>query len=166
MNLKKYFLLVFILPLVAFNAHKYYLSLTQIEYNSKNKSVEIIINVFIDDLETALNKIHNKEFRLDTKKELKNTDKYFFQYLQNHVKFKIDGKSVSYNYIGKEYDQDIVFFYLEIENISTIKEIEINNTLLIEHFPDQQNLIKSKVNKKHKSVLLTKKKQMALLIYQ
>jgi hypothetical protein len=57
----------------------------------------------------------------------------------------------------------VVFFYLEIKNINSIEEIEINNTLLIKEFPEQQNLIKSKVNKKHKSVLLTNKEQKGIL---
>ncbi len=163
MKIKKLFFLLCIVPFFAFTAHKYYLSLTQIEFNSKNKSIEVIINVFIDDIETALNKIHDKEFELDSKNEPKDSDTYFFEYLKKHVNFKIDGKSVSYNYLGKEYDGDIVFFYLEIKNIETIKNIEINNTILLQHFPEQQNLVKSKVNKKHKSVLLTKKEQIATL---
>ena len=165
MKTKKLLLLLLIVPLFAFTAHKYYLSLTQIEYNSKNKSVEIIINVFIDDLETALNKIHNKRFKLDTKDEPKDSDDYFFKYLQDNVKLKIEGKPVTYSYVGKEYDVDVIFFYLEVKNVNTINEITVNNTLLIEHFPDQQNLIKSKVNKKHKSLMLTKKEQSGIIKY-
>ena len=165
MKSKKFLFLLCILPLFAFNAHKYYLSLTQIEYNTKSKSIEIIINVFIDDLETSLTKAYNQKFELDTKKEIKNTDKYFREYLEQHLLFKIDNKKVQYNYIGKEYDGDVVFFYLEIKDIKDVKEISIHNTILIDEFPDQQNLIKSKVYKKHKSVLLTKKKQNATLSY-
>ena len=165
MKIKKQLFLLLLIPLFAFTAHKYYLSLTQIEYNATNKSVEIIINVFIDDLETALNKIHLKDFQLNTKKELKNVDTYFYQYLKDNINLKIDGKSHTYNYIGKEYDNDVVFFYLEIKNIESVKEIEIENTILIQHFSEQQNLVKSKVNKKHKSVLLTKKQQHGSIHY-
>ena len=59
----------------------------------------------------------------------------------------------------------MVFFYLEIKNVPPLKEIAIDNTILLEHFPDQQNLVKSKVNKKHKSVLLTKRKQIGTIKY-
>jgi len=165
MRAKKLFLLVFLVPLFAFNAHKFYLSLTQIEYNEKNKSLEIIINVFIDDMETTLNKLHSKKFELDTKNEPKDSDAYFLKYLQDNVKLKINGKPVSYNYVGKEYDDDVVFFYLEVKDINSVQEIDINNTLLLEDFPDQQNLVKSKVQKKHKSLLLTKKEQSGIIKY-
>lgn len=165
MTTRKTFLLLFLIPFFAFTAHKYYLSLTQIEFNSESKSVEIIINVFVDDIETALNDIHKKDFQLNTKSKLKGTDTYFYQYLQNHLAFKINDQSVKYDFIGKEYDNDIVYFYLEIKNIESVQNIEVNNTILIKHFPEQQNLIKSKVNKKHKSVLLTKKEQITILKY-
>ncbi len=165
MRIKKQLLLLFIVPFFAFTAHKYYLSLTQIEFNSSKSSIEVITNVFIDDIETALNDIHSKEFELDTKKELKDSDTYFNEYLQKNLAFKIDGKSVAFNYLGKEYDGDVVFFYLEIKDVQSISTIEVENSLLIKHFPAQQNLVKSKVNKKHKSALLTKSNQMGTLSY-
>lgn len=165
MRAKKLFLLVFVIPFFAFTAHKYYLSLTQIEYNAKNKSLEIIINVFVDDIETALNNIYNKKFELDTKGEPKDSDDYFFKYLQNNVRLKVNDKPVSFNYIGKEYDGEIVFFYIEVKGVNSVHKIDVNNTILIEHFPDQQNLVKSKVNKKHKSLMLTKKEQSGIIKY-
>ena len=165
MKTKHSFLLLLLLPLVAFTAHKYYLSLTQITYNSYSKSVEVIINVFVDDIETTLNKLHTKDLRLNTAKEPKDTDVYFQQYLKNHVQFKINDAAVTFNYIGKEYDGDIVFFYLEIQEVEQVATIEIKNTLLVKDFPKQQNLIKSKVNGKHKSVLLSKKNDKGLLKY-
>lgn len=158
-------LLLFIAPFFAFTAHKYYLSLTQIEFNDEKQSIEVITNVFIDDIETTLNKIHSKKFELDTQKELEDSDRYFKEYLENHLSFVVNKKSVDFNYIGKEYDGDSVFFYLEIENIEGITSIEVENTLLLDHFPSQQNLIKSKVNKNYKSVLLTKRKQIGTLTY-
>ena len=68
MKFKKYFLLLLIIPLLSFSVHKYYLSLTQINYKEASKSVQIIINVFMDDIETALNKDHSIDLQLSTKK--------------------------------------------------------------------------------------------------
>jgi len=165
MRIKKQILLLLIIPFFAFTAHKYYISLTQLEFNNTKNSIEVITNVFIDDIETVLNAIHAKSFKLDTKNELKDADKYFNQYLQNNLSFKINGKPVTYQYLGKEYDGDVVFFYLEIKNIQSVSKIEVANSLLVKHFPTQQNLVKSKVNKKHKSALLTKSEQSGTLTY-
>ncbi|WP_343330265.1 DUF6702 family protein [Polaribacter staleyi] len=163
MNTKKTILLLFIIPLLSFSAHKYYLSLTQIEYRSELHTVQITINVFIDDIETALNKDYNIDLQLDTKKELKDNDVYFKKYLNQKLHLKIDDVSKTFNYIGKEYDGDLVYFYLEIEDVTGVNTIEISNKILTTHFPQQQNLIKSKVGKKHKSILLNAKNDKGLL---
>ncbi len=104
MKFKKYFLLLLIIPLLSFSAHKYYLSLTQINYKEASKSVQIIINVFMDDIETALNKDHSIDLQLSTKKELKNNDIYFENYLRNALQFKINNTSRAFHYVGKEYE--------------------------------------------------------------
>ncbi|MCL7763049.1 hypothetical protein MPF19_06430 [Polaribacter sp. Z014] len=163
MNSKKTFLLLFIIPLLSFSAHKYYLSLTQIEYRNEKQVVQITINVFIDDIEDALNKKYNIDLQLDTKKELKDNDVYFIKYLNEKLHLKIDTVSKNFNYIGKEYDGDLVYFYLEIEDVKQVHTIEITNKILTNHFPQQQNLIKSKVGEKHKSILLNAKNDKGLL---
>lgn len=165
MKLKKTLFLLLIIPFFSFSVHKYYLSLTQINYKPEAKALQITINVFMDDIETALNKDNNIDLQLTTKKELKNNDIYFEKYLKENLFFKIDNISKNFNYIGKEYDGDLVFFYLEIENIEKVSTIDITNKILIAHFNTQQNLIKSKVNGKSKSKLLTKDENSVQLKY-
>lgn len=165
MTLKKIAILLLTIPLLSFSAHKYYLSLTQINYKSEAKSIQIIINVFMDDIETALNNDNNINLQLTTKNELKNNDGYFENYLKDNLYFKVDGVTKSFNYVGKEYEDDLVFFYLEIENINEVHTINVTNNILIKHFPKQQNLIKSKVDGKHKSILLTKDENSTTLKY-
>ena len=157
--MKKIFILLFILPLFSFSVHKYYISLTEIEYKEKTQSVQMIMNVFIDDIETAINKDYNVDLQLTTKDEFKKVDELFLNYLQKHFKIKVNNNDVTYNFIGKEYDGDIVYFYLEVENIKTLNSIEIHNDVLVNHFPEQQNLIKTA----HKSLFLDKKNDKGLL---
>ena len=163
--MKKTILLLLVLPLLSFSAHKYYLSLTQIKFSPKEKSVQIIINVFMDDIETALNKDYSINLQLTTEKELKENDVYFKKYLKDKLQLKINTISKEFTYIGKEYDGDLVYFYLEIENIEKVESINITNKILTNHFPDQQNLIKSKVLDENKSKLLTKKEPQTILKY-
>ena len=154
MKLHKNFLILLLIPLMSFSAHKYYLSLTQINFSSKSKSVQIIINVFMDDIETALNKDYDIDLQLTTEKELKGNDVYFEKYLNEKLHFKVNTIDQKFNYIGKEYEGELVYFYLEIENINAVDQITISNKILVKHFPKQENLIKSKVGKVNKSVLL------------
>lgn len=163
MKLKKQALFLFLLPLMAFSTHKYYLSLTEIEYNEKGKSLQIIINVFMDDIELALNKEYNIDLQLTTKEELKDSDKYFDKYLHERLKFKHQKTDLSFKYLGKEYEGDLVYFYLEIDNMSPPESLEVTNKILVKYFADQQNVVKLKVGKKRRSKILNKENDKALL---
>ncbi|SOU87252.1 DUF6702 family protein [Tenacibaculum dicentrarchi] len=162
-NIIKISLLFFILPLLAFSLHKYYISLTEISYQEETKSVQMIMNVFMDDIETAINKDYNVDLQLTSNNELKNVDSLFVNYLTKNFKIKINKKQATYNFIGKEYDGDIVYFYLETEHITSINTIEIENNMLVKYFPEQQNLIKASVKKERKSLFLDKKNNKGLL---
>lgn len=156
MKLKPFLIVLLLLPLFSFTAaHKYYVSLTQVDYNQKSKSLQITMNVFIDDMELALNDIHKKHFNLYTSKELADTDAYFQEYLEKHFRLKVNGNTSKYSYIGHKYEGDVVFFYVEIEKVTAVKSIEVENTVLFEHFQEQKNLVKFKVNGKFDSALLT-----------
>lgn len=163
MKSKKTLLILFLISLLSFSVHKYYLSLTEIVFNKEKQSIEIIINVFIDDIETVLNKNNGIDLRLDTPKELKKNDLYFKTYLQKNLHIKINGEEKKLQYLGKEYEGDLVYFYIEILNTSTLNTIEITNKILVKNFPKQQNLIKIKKGNQHKSVLLTQEKDKSLL---
>lgn len=153
-------LLLFIL---AFSSHKYYISLTQIEYNKDHKSLEVIINVFMDDVELAINNEYDVDMRLTTKEELKDVDEYFQKYLSNNLKFFINNKAVQYNFIGKEYEGDLVYFYLELELKEDPLSLKVINTLLFDYFEQQQNVIKFKNGSKRQSKILSIDTNKALL---
>jgi len=162
-KIKKYLLILLILPLMAFSLHKYYISLCEIEYVEAKQTVQIILGVFIDDLEVTLNKDQDKKLFLATEKEVLNINKVYESYLDKHFKVTVNQELKSYNFIGKEYDDDIVRFYLEIPNIKQLNTIAITNTSLFRDFESQQNIIKIKVNKLNKTFYLDKKNANCLL---
>jgi len=155
--------LLFIIASSFTDVHKYYISLTRIDYIHESKSVQITMNLFLDDFDVALNKTFGKDFNLSSKVELENSNDYIEDYLENHFEIIVDNKIQKINYLGKEYEGDIVYLYIEIENVKTISTVEVKNNILIEFFPDQQNLIKLKINDKFDSLLLTKKNDKGLL---
>jgi len=161
---KKAFLTVLLIPLLlSFTAHKYYLSMTQVEYNEKQQSLQIIINVFMDDIELAVNSEYNVDLQLTTTNELPEADQHFAKYLKETLKFKLQDQEKSFEYLGKEYEGDLVYFYLEIPKVDTPQPIEILNTILIKYFEDQQNVVKVKIGTKKRSKILNKANDKALL---
>ena len=99
--MKKYFFLLLLLPLVAFQTHKYYLSLTKIDFILESKSIQITSRIFIDDIEVALNKKYGKSFKLDTNQEVEDLNSYIKKYISKLLIIKINGEITSFNYIGK-----------------------------------------------------------------
>ena len=138
----------------------------EVEYVPEKASVQIIIGFFIDDIELALKEAYGVNFKLDTPDEQKNSDEYLKKYLNTHLQLKLNGASESYHYIGKEYDLDLVRFYLEITDIESLDVFELENTCLIQQFDDQKNIIKLKVKNFHKTFYLDKKNHNCLLKFQ
>lgn len=131
----------------------------------KKQSVQITSRIFIDDLENLLRERYDKKITLAIKNEMPTTDRVIERYLKEKIKIKINGNSVNLNYIGKEYDTDIVKCYLEIEGIKTIETIEISNQVLFDMFDDQQNIIKTNINKRQKSFNLISQNSSNLLTF-
>ncbi|MHB1107132.1 MAG: DUF6702 family protein [Lutibacter sp.] len=163
MKFKKIIILLLVLPLFAFTMHKYYVSLCEIEYLKEKQSIQITLGVFIEDLEFILDKNSGKSLNLASKTEVANVDDYYKKYLNEHLQIFANGKNQLYKYIGKEYDGDIVRFYLEITDIKELKSIEITNNILINEFPDQKNIVKIKVKDFNKTFYLNKSNDKSLL---
>ena len=126
--------------------HKYYVSIAEAEYNSENKSFEISIKFIGHDLEKALTTSGAPELFLGTEKELKNADEYLMKYINQRFHMVVDGESLSYQFIGKEINNDdFIYCFIQSNEIGLPKKITIKNTLLIEVFNEQANTVYLKV---------------------
>ena len=164
MKVLKFLIIIFIIPLFAFSTlHKYYISVTQIDYVKEKQSVQMISRLFIDDFENALKLNYDENIVLAEKDEALIIDTYIQRYLNEKIKISINNKAVTFIYIGKEYEGDIVRCYFEIENVKHIESFSITNSVLFDLQKDQQNIIKTNINSKNKSVILTSKNPNALL---
>jgi len=154
MNFIKKYIFLLAIPLFAFTMHKYYISMTKIKYVQEERSVQITMRFFIDDLEKTLNNRFKKDFKLANSDELKETDKLLNFYMQQKFDIIINEQTVEYTYIGKEYENDVVFIYLEATDIDNINSIEVKNSMLLETFEEQQNFIKLYMNNQVKTMVL------------
>lgn len=164
MKYQKILLLIFIIPLFAFTTmHKYYISVTQINYIEEKESVQITSRIFIDDFENILRLRYDKSITLAGQDESETINVFIEKYLKEKITIKINNKETNINFIGKEYEGDIMRCYLEIEGVKSIQSIEVSNKILFDLFEDQQNIIKTKINSKQKSVIQTSSNNKTLL---
>lgn len=160
----KLLLLIIILPLISFSAlHKYYVSVTEIEYVNGQNSVQIISRIFIDDFESLLRNRYDERLTLTIENEDELVNYYTEKYLKEKLKITINDQPLEFNFIGKEYEEDIMLSYLEIGGVHDITSIEVTNRILFELFPAQKNIVRFKINSKNKSILLIKENDKGLL---
>jgi len=100
--------------MTSFAWHKFYVSVTQIDFVPNKKRVEITSRIFIDDLEKALEKKFKKKFYLTSTKEIENSEILIQEYLKEKIKISINKKSQNIEYLAREVECDVLIFYTKI----------------------------------------------------
>ena len=144
-------------------AHPFYVSICQVDFNKVNRRLEISVKIFADDLLLALNNMGKSKIFLGEKHENQSTNEYIFEYLKSNLAFKINNEKKDYNFIGKEIEGDVVWTYLEINDIHFLREIEVKCKILTEVFETQSTIIQINSGNKIRNLLLNKEKYVDAL---
>ena len=134
--------------------HPLYVAVTEINHNPQEKTLEISCKTFTDDLELAISKSSNQKVDLFNVNDKAAAEKAIFDYFKKHLVIKADGKAVQAELIGFERESEAVWSYFQVNNVPSLKKIEITNNILFEVSNDQINLMHVTVNGSRKSVNL------------
>ncbi len=147
--------------------HPIHISVTEIQHNEKNKSLEIISRIFIDDLELSIrSSTQNANLDLLHPGDGLTTDKLVSEYLRTHLRVIVDGKAARINYLAHEIDDLTLVCYLEIESVRKLKSIEVTNSVIQETHDDQSNLVHVTYGGPVKSMRLTRNKPSGKLDFE
>lgn len=159
-------LLLLVIPLFAFSVmHKFYVSVTNIQYSEKDNSLQITSRIFIDDLENVLEERYGVEMNLATKKESGEANFYIEKYMRSKLVISADNATKDFVFLGKKYDNDLVICYLEVEDIDLPKHetLAVENDILTDLFDEQQNIVHFRINGEKKSFVLVKENNKGML---
>lgn len=121
--------------------HPLHVSVTEIEMDEKEKRLEIMMRVFVDDLETTLRQ-SLKQPELDILNPKSQTlDHMMEAYLRPRFKILLDGKVQTFKYLGHEQENEAFIFYIEVDKVRKWKTIQVQNDIITEVFDDQSNLV-------------------------
>lgn len=134
--------------------HPFYVSVTEMNLNPADKTLEITCKMFAEDLEEILEKNNRVTLDMSLEKDKTSFDKLIPSYINQHLSVTVDGKRGSLSYIGFEKDKESAYCYFQVENISSLKKIDINNSILHDFISDQINIIHATVNGKRQSARL------------
>lgn len=141
--------------------HKFYVSVMEIR--QKDKTLQITFSVFWDDWSRYLEEKHQLRANLTAQDEDPRAESILKTYLKQVIAVDVNGKPVKLNYIGREYNVDLMYCYLEIDNIDAISKIAIENKFFLDYIDEQQNIVHVILSKNRKSLLLDKDKPKGLL---
>lgn len=140
-----------------FVLHPLHVSVTEIEYDEKDKSLEIMMRVFSDDLELTMRNYYGiPDLDILKPKNGATVDEMMKKYLEENFAITLDNRKQTFNLLGNENEGDAFVFYIEVPKIRKWKSIGIRNTVIMDTHDDQSNLVHVTVGEKIKSLRLTK----------
>ena len=134
--------------------HPFHVSVTEINHNAKDKTLEISCKIFTDDFEDALTKKYKTTVDLVKPKDKSAMDKLVSDYIKKHLFVKTDNKPASLSYIGFEKEDEAVYSYFQVDNVPTVKKIDVTNSILHDFSEQQINIIHCTVGGKRQSTKL------------
>src|SRR3954452_20500068 len=91
--------------------HPFYISMTDINYNDKSKSVEVSVRIFTDDFEKTLRKNCNCKVDLLAAKDKKSMEKLVSNYVLKHLQIRVDGQLRNLEFAGYQQEEESVWSY-------------------------------------------------------
>ena len=131
-----------------------HLATVEINHNASDKTLEITCKTFWDDFESILSKVNGSKVDLVGGKDTVGNNKKIFEYVKSHLQIAIDGKTVQMSLLGYEKEDVVVYSFLQVDNVSSVKKVAIVNTLMHDMFDDQLEIIHMIVNGNRKSTKL------------
>ena len=132
----KLFFQIILLHSVVFS-HQFFLTTTEVRLSDNQKSLEITIQTFTHDVEALLKKADFNLANLGSERENKNIDDFIIDYLSDN--FIIQDHY--WRYLGKKIDGDFTLFFLEIDKFNSRSIVAVFNTIFMDMYQKQQNIM-------------------------
>tara|TARA_B100001939_G_C16912075_1_gene605105 strand:- start:715 stop:1212 length:498 start_codon:yes stop_codon:yes gene_type:complete len=126
---------------VEVKAHNYYVSICTMDFNEKASSLELTFKLIAHDFEEAIREAENVNLRLGEENQSDQATSIIKDYITEHFQVYTDDETKRLNFVGMEVELDeSLYLYFEIQNVKTITEVVVVNTILTDRFDEQENL--------------------------
>lgn len=126
---------------VEVKAHNYYVSICTMDFNEKASSLELTFKLIAHDFEEAIREAENVNLRLGEENQSDQATSIIKEYITEHFQVHTDDETKRLNFVGMEVELDeSLYLYFEIQNVKTITEVVVVNTILTDRFDEQENL--------------------------
>jgi len=139
------------------STHDIHFTKSTIDYNEETQTLQVVMNVFTDDLELAIERSHEGlDLEIGSENQHAKTDSLVADYLIDHIRYEYGSRNVNFKYIGFEYDYDICYLYLESDPFAVNNSnYYISVNMFFEVYEDQENVVDLHVKKCEESFIFT-----------
>jgi hypothetical protein len=131
--------------------HPLFVSVTEIEHNAADKTIEISCKIFTDDFEKALRQQYKTTVDLLKPKDKTAMKKLVSDYVNKHLQFTVNGKTAALQFLDYEQQEEGIISYYQINNIPALTKLDITNNILYEYKKEQIGIIHVIVDGNRKS---------------
>ena len=132
----KLFVQIILLNTVLFG-HQFFLTTTEVRLSDNQKNLEVTIQTFSHDVEALLKAADFNLANLGSNREDSAIDDFLIDYLSEN--FIIQDHF--WKYIGKKVDGDFTLFFLEIEKFKSPANVAVFNTIFMDMYSKQKNIM-------------------------
>jgi hypothetical protein len=147
------------------------MSYTSVKHNPENEELFIRIKLFVNDLEESLYEHQGLSSEFQKNSPIENKEHYVEKYIYSKLSISINEKPVNMRFIGQKLETDnlsedsVIYCLLEACDITEIKTISIQNSLLTENFDSQANIVVISANGVRNTLNLDKRIPEGEIIY-
>lgn len=128
--------------------------------------IQITSRIFVDDLNSGIEKKYHKKTFIGTEKETQEDVDLLKKYLSENFTIKVNGQPKVITFLSKEIESnDVLVCYSRITAVEKFKTLEITNTVLTDWNAEQQNITHISAFGTKKSVLFTESSRKEVLKY-
>ncbi|OPC19310.1 M penetrans family 1 protein [Elizabethkingia meningoseptica] len=138
------------LLICAFSFIEFHSSMTKVDYNEANGVLKFTTKMNASDLEQAL-KMDSKNGSFDNAAK---------NYVNNNFSANVNGSPVRLTYTGSQVNGEAVWVYFEASGVGSISTIKIKNTILLNEFSNQMNLVTVSYKGKQKIMTFQRGKEV------
>ncbi len=143
---------VFIFLMSIFNLmHPVHVSIINMDYLPEQNKISLSFKVFKDDFQLLFAHLYQVNIDFDNEENYSKYQKKIDEYFSSHFKITEEGgENKIINYIGIKKNQEAIWFHYEASIENELKSLKISNTILLDLYFDQKNLLILKYGKKEK----------------
>ncbi len=144
--------------LLAPPAHPVHVALTSIEYKTDSHEFDVAFKIFWDDLEKVIAEKYNVGLKLEKTGDNPEEKEYLNKYIKENFRFVVNGNSeLNLVYNRKKIHETAIWLYFKGDWKGPVKKVYIYNTVMMDMYGDQTDLVIFKYGTFEKGISLNTK---------